>query len=72
MKYLMHFKRAKEVNQIQSEHDGYECEEDALLVSLNIDEPKTVLRSIQKNAYFGKKNVYKATVCVVCDESFIG
>ena len=38
MKYSMRLKRAKDANHIPFEHDGYECEEDALLASLNIDE----------------------------------
>ena len=73
MKYSMRLKRAKDANHMPFEHDGYDSEEGALLASLNIDESKkTFLKSIQKNGYLGQKNMYKATICIVCDNFIIG
>ena len=73
MKNVMKLKRSQEEVPAYSEYTEYECEEEALLASLNIDKSKQqFLRNLQKSTYSEKTNVHKVFICVVCDNFIIG
>ena len=73
MKNVMKSKRSQEEVPAYSEYNEYECEEEALLASLNIDKSKQqFLRNLQKSTYSEKTNVHKVFIYVVSDNFIIG